>query len=102
MNSSCRSRRNSVFLFLPDRYANITALSGLGFGISDKKNNFAEDGIDETSGLFRLNSDCSTEQKTRGIPFRTVPWKRKMLGIPYREKKKGKTLSEFRSETFRG
>jgi len=29
--------------------------------------------MDETIGLFRRNSDCSAEQKTLGIPFRTIP-----------------------------
>jgi hypothetical protein len=38
-----------------------------------QKNYSAEDGIDGTIGLFQLNSGCSTEQKTLGIPFRTVP-----------------------------
>jgi hypothetical protein len=26
---------------------------------------------------------CALEQKTLGIPFRTIPWKRKMLRIPF-------------------
>ncbi len=39
-----------------------------------QKNNSAEDGIDGTNGYFRRNSDCSAEQ----------------------------TISEFRSEPFRG
>jgi hypothetical protein len=30
-------------------------------------NNSAEDGIDETNGLFRQNSGCSVEQKTLGF-----------------------------------
>jgi hypothetical protein len=46
----------------------------LGLGISDKKNDSAEDGIDGTKGYFRRNSGCSAEQK----------------------------ISEFRSELFRG
>ncbi len=46
----------------------------VGLGISDKKNNSAEDGIDGTNGYFRRNSGCSAEQK----------------------------ISEFRSEPFRG
>jgi hypothetical protein len=33
--------------------------------------------------LFRRDSGCSAEQKTIGIPFRTIPWERKMLGILY-------------------
>jgi hypothetical protein len=33
--------------------------------------------------LFRLNSGCSAEQKILGIPFRTVPQRRKMFGILY-------------------
>ncbi len=47
------------------------------------KNYSAEDGLDGTIGLFRRNSGCSAEQKTLGIPFRTIPWKRKMLEIFY-------------------
>ncbi len=46
-----------------------------------QKKYFAEDGIDGTIGLFRRNSGCSAEQKILGIPFRTVPQRRKMLGI---------------------
>jgi hypothetical protein len=42
-----------------------------------------EDGKDGTIGLFRRNSGCSAEQKILGIPFRTVPQRRKMLGIRY-------------------
>jgi hypothetical protein len=60
----------------------------LGLPISDKKNYSPEDGINGTIGLFRRVSGCSAEQKTLGIPFRTIPWKRKMLGIPLRVKKK--------------
>jgi len=45
--------------------------------ITDKKNYSAEDGIDGTIDLFRRNSGYSTEQKFRGIPFRTIPRKRK-------------------------
>ncbi len=48
-----------------------------------QKNYSAEDGIDGTIGLFRRNSGCSAEQKILGIPFRTVPQRRKMLGILY-------------------
>jgi hypothetical protein len=71
-----------------------------------QKNNSAEDGIDETNGYFRRNSGCSAEQKISefrsepfrgrennsefrsveqkwkqalGIPFRTLPKKRKEL-----------------------
>ncbi len=42
------------------------------------KNYSAEDGMDGTLGLFRRNFG---EQKTLGILFRTISWKRKMLGI---------------------
>jgi hypothetical protein len=52
--------------------------------------------------LFWRNSGCSTEQKTPGIPFRTIPQKRKMLGILFHGTKKGSKLSEFSSELFRG
>jgi hypothetical protein len=58
----------------------------LGFRFPSK-NNSAEDGIDETNGLFRRNFGCSAVQKTPGIPFRTIPRKRKVLGIPYRRTK---------------
>ncbi len=34
-------------------------------------------------GLFRRISGCSAEQIILGNPFRTIPWKRKMLGILY-------------------
>jgi hypothetical protein len=39
-------------------------------------------------------SGCSAEQKTLGIPFRTIPQRRKQLGIAFREtnKEKKKTL----------
>jgi hypothetical protein len=47
------------------------------------KNYSAEDGIDGTITLFRQNSGRSSEQKTLGIPFRTIPQRRKMLGILY-------------------
>jgi hypothetical protein len=52
-----------------------------------QKNYSAEDGIDGTIGLFRRNSSCSAEQKILGIPVRTVPQRRKMLGILYHETK---------------
>ncbi len=49
-----------------------------------QKNNSAEDRIDGTIGYFRRNSGCSAEQKNLVIPFRTLPRKRKQLGIPFR------------------
>jgi hypothetical protein len=49
-------------------------------------------GIDRTIGLFWGNSGCSAEQKTLGILIRTIPWKRKMLGIMYSEQKYKQTL----------
>jgi len=49
-----------------------------------QKNNSAEDGIDGTNGYIRRNSGCSAEQKILRIPFRTLPRKRKRLGIPFR------------------
>jgi hypothetical protein len=55
----------------------------VGLAISDKKNHSAEEGIDGTIGLFRRNSGYSAQQKILGIPFRTVPQRRKMLGILY-------------------
>ncbi len=67
-----------------------------------QKNYSAEDGIGGTVGLFRRNSGCSAERKTLGIPFRTIPRKRKMLGILYCETKIEAKLSEFPSEPFRG
>ncbi len=48
-----------------------------------QKNSFAEGGIDITNCLFRRNSSCSAEQKILGIPFRTVPQRRKILEILY-------------------
>jgi hypothetical protein len=59
-------------------------------GNFQQKNNFVEDGIDGidgTNGYFRRNSGCSVEQKILGIPFRTLPRKRKQLGIPFRGRK---------------
>ncbi len=47
------------------------------------KNYSAEDEIDGIIGLFWRNSGCSVEQKTLGIPFRTIPQKRRILGILY-------------------
>jgi hypothetical protein len=48
--------------------------SKVGLGISDKKNNSADDGIDEINVLFRRNSGYSEEQNilgpALGIPFR--------------------------------
>jgi hypothetical protein len=46
-----------------------------------QKNNSAEDGIDGTNAYFRWNSGYSAEQKPLGIPFRTLPRKRKQLRI---------------------
>ncbi len=51
-------------------------------GNFQQKNYSAEDGIDGTVAWFQRNSGCSVEQKTLGIPFRTIPQKRKQLGIP--------------------
>jgi hypothetical protein len=53
-------------------------------------------------GLFRRNSGCSAERKTLRIPFRTIPRKRKMLGIPYGGTKIEAKLLEFRFKPFRG
>jgi hypothetical protein len=61
-------------------------------GNFQQKNNSAEDGIDGTKGYFRRNSDCCAEQKILEIPFRTLPRKRKQLGIPFRGAKKKQTL----------
>jgi hypothetical protein len=66
-----------------------------------QKNYSAEDGIDGTIGLFRRNSGCSTEQKTLGIPFITVPQRSRMLGILYHGTNIKVKLSEFHSEPFR-
>jgi hypothetical protein len=43
-----------------------------------------EDGTDGSNGYFRRNSGYSAEKKNFGIPFRTLPRKRKQLGIPFR------------------
>ncbi len=77
----------------------------IGLGISDKKNNSTEDGIDGTNDHFQRNSGCSAEQKPLGIPFRTLPLKRKQLGIPLNSvpwNKNRSILLEFGSEPFRG
>jgi hypothetical protein len=61
---------------------NFFIVCGLRVGnFRQKKINYAEDGIVGTIGLFQRNSGCSAEQKTIGIPFRTIPQRRKMLGI---------------------
>jgi hypothetical protein len=75
------------------------------------KNNFAEDGIDETYGLLRRNTGCSAEQKTpeansrsklsNSIPNRSeynvqnsIPWNKKRSKLlefsskPFRQKRK--------------
>ncbi len=52
-----------------------------------QKNYSTEDEIDGIAGLFRRNFGCSAEQKILGIPFRTAPQRRKMLGILYHGKK---------------
>ncbi len=57
-------------------------------GNFQQKNYSAEDRIYGTNGYFRWNYGCSAEQKTLGIPFRTLPWKRKQLGIQFRWTKK--------------
>ncbi len=62
----------------------VYSMNKTGLGISDKKNNSAEDGIDGTNGYLRQNSGCSAEQKALGIPFRTLQRKKKQLGIPFR------------------
>ncbi len=46
--------------------------AGCRVGDFGQKDNSAEGGIGETN-----------RQKTRGIPFRTIPRKRKIFGIPY-------------------
>jgi hypothetical protein len=88
-----------------------------------QKNNSAEDGIDGTNGYFRRISGRSAEQKISefrsepfrgrdnnsefrsvehkwkqalGIPFRTLPKKRKELGFPFRGTKI-KANSPFRT-----
>ncbi len=61
-----------------------TLCSILMVGNFRQKNNSAEDGIDGTNGYIRRNSGCSAEQKILRIPFRTLPRKRKQLGIPFR------------------
>jgi hypothetical protein len=58
------------------------------------------EGIDETKGYFRRNSDCSTDQKTLGIPFRTIPRRRKILGIPNRRTEKEVNFRNFVPEQF--
>ncbi len=61
-----------------------------------QKNYSAEDGVDGTISLFRRNSGYSAEQKTLGIPFRTVSQRRKCSEFCTME------LSKFHSEPFRG
>jgi hypothetical protein len=39
--------------------------------------------VTEQMVIFRQNSGCFTEQNTLGILFRTLPPKRKQLGIPF-------------------
>jgi hypothetical protein len=47
-------------------------------------------------------SGCSGEQKTLGIPFRTIPQRRKNARNSVPWNKNRSKLSEFRSEPFRG
>ena len=70
-----------------------------------QKNKSGEDGIEGTNGYFRRNSCCSAEQKAFKIPFRTLPRKRKHVGIPFHSvplNKNRSKLSEFPSEPFSG
>ncbi len=55
----------------------------VGLAISDKK--IIPWKTEQTEQLLcsGWNSGYSGEQQTIGIPFRTISWKRKMLGIPY-------------------
>jgi hypothetical protein len=75
------------------------AVSHLGLGISDKKNNSAEDGIDGTNGYFRRNSGCFAEQKIS--EFRFEPFSRRENISEFRsvEQKYKQTLGMF-SEPF--
>jgi hypothetical protein len=59
------------------------ARDGFRVGNFRQKSKSAEDRIYGTNGYFRRNSGCSVEQKTLGIPFRTLLRKRKQLGIPF-------------------
>jgi hypothetical protein len=55
-------------------------------GFSDKKIIFWK--TEKTKQwLVPMYSGCSSEEKTLGIPFRTIPRKRKLLRILYRGKK---------------
>jgi hypothetical protein len=62
------------------KYWEYRNVAGIG---SDKKNYSADDGIDGIIGLFGRNSGCSAERKSLGIPFQTIPQRRKMPGILY-------------------
>jgi hypothetical protein len=61
---------------------------GVGLGISDKKIIPRKTELTEHM-VFSIEffSGCSAEQKILGISFRTLPRKRKQLGIPFRETK---------------
>ncbi len=65
-----------------------------------QKNNSGEDGKDETNGLFRMEFwlFCGTE--TLGILFRTIPRKRKMLGILFRETDREANFRNFVPKHF--
>jgi hypothetical protein len=55
--------------------------------------------------IFKGILAVSAEQKTFGIPYQTLPWKRKQLRIPFRGTKieaKRSKLSELPSELFHG
>ncbi len=60
-----------------------------------QKNYSSEDRKDGTIDLFQWNSSCSAEQKTLGIPFRTVPQRRKMLRILYQGTKVEENSQNF-------
>ncbi len=75
-----------------------------------QKNNSSENGIDGTTGYFRRNSGCSVKQKALGIPFPTLPRKKKQLGNSFRWTKieagfPSRTLQQKRNQLgipFRG
>jgi hypothetical protein len=55
--------------------------------------------------IFKGILAVSAEQETFGIPYQTLPWKRKQLRIPFRGTKieaKRSKLSELPSELFHG
>ena len=81
--------------------ANAIYLLCIGLGISDKKNNSAEDAIDGTNGYFPRNYGCSAERKLSEFRSELSSEEKKTRNSVPLNKNRSK-LSEFPSERFSG